>query len=60
MIVPYALGPGTYFVSLTFPDVTTAVTQGAEWKPPEWVTGTGPLHHALELRSDLLASQDPA
>jgi len=57
------LGPGTYFCSLTFPDVSTAMSQGHEWKPPEWVVqakGNRPLHDALEVRADLLKSKDAA
>ena len=42
------------------------MSSGEEWKPPEWAVegseaGAGaPLHHALEVRVDLLASQDEA
>eukprot|EP00729_Bicosta_minor_P023758 gene23758-28509_t len=41
------IGPGSYFVSLTFPDVSTAVMQGRDWTPPEWVKDSrgGPLHN---------------
>jgi len=56
---PPCLGPGSYFVSLTFPDVTEAMSAGEDWKPPEWaVSGTGPLHSGLEVRADLLKSYD--
>lgn len=52
------LGPGTYFVSLTFPDLSDAVSSGEEWTPPEWaVDKKGPLHSALEVRADLLKSR---
>jgi len=56
------IGPGSYFVSLTFPDVSSAVQAGRDWKPPDWVKDSkgGPLHNALELRTDLLANQTPA
>eukprot|EP00912_Choanoflagellata_sp_UC4_P000720 UC4_evm1s449 len=53
------LGPGTYYLSLTDPDVTTGIIKGEEWKAPEWVEREGPLHHAVEVRVDLLASQQP-
>ena len=33
--------PGSYFVSLTFPDISSAVTMGRNWKPPAWVAGRG-------------------
>ncbi|CAE8588836.1 unnamed protein product [Polarella glacialis] len=57
------LGPGSYFVSLTYPDVSQAMCKGAEWTPPPWVKsgkGDRPLHDGLEVRADLLQSQDPA
>jgi 3-dehydroquinate dehydratase type I len=66
------LGPGSYFVSLTYSDVSEAMSSGEEWKPPAWAVegnadaegndagGDAPLHHSLEVRVDLLKSQDEA
>eukprot|EP00658_Telonema_sp_P-2_P041011 TRINITY_DN29326_c0_g1_i1.p1 TRINITY_DN29326_c0_g1~~TRINITY_DN29326_c0_g1_i1.p1 ORF type:complete len:448 (+),score=68.88 TRINITY_DN29326_c0_g1_i1:222-1565(+) len=52
------LGAGTYYASLTSPELTDAMKTGAEWKPPPNVSSQ-PLHSAMEIRVDLLASQDP-
>ena len=34
--------------------------KGRDWKPPDWVKDSkgGPLHNALELRTDLLVSEN--
>eukprot|EP00933_Yihiella_yeosuensis_P028733 TRINITY_DN22567_c0_g1_i1.p1 TRINITY_DN22567_c0_g1~~TRINITY_DN22567_c0_g1_i1.p1 ORF type:complete len:441 (-),score=60.98 TRINITY_DN22567_c0_g1_i1:128-1450(-) len=55
------LGPGSYFVSLTYPDVSQAMETGKNWTPPPFVVsekGSGPLHDGLEVRADLLKSYD--
>lgn len=53
-----ALGPGTYYASLTSPDLTDAMRKGFEWKPPSDMAQV-PLHSAMEIRVDLLAHQEP-
>eukprot|EP00040_Diaphanoeca_grandis_P019716 m.104254 g.104254 ORF g.104254 m.104254 type:complete len:449 (+) comp27557_c0_seq9:354-1700(+) len=54
------LGPGTYYVSLTYPDLSEAMDCGEKWTPPEWsVSDKGDnLHNALEVRADLLRDWD--
>jgi len=54
------LGPGSYFVSLTFPDVSEAMNSGEEWKPPPWAVQhkDQPLHSGFEMRVDLLRSPE--
>eukprot|EP00931_Biecheleriopsis_adriatica_P092594 TRINITY_DN66394_c0_g1_i2.p1 TRINITY_DN66394_c0_g1~~TRINITY_DN66394_c0_g1_i2.p1 ORF type:complete len:331 (+),score=64.88 TRINITY_DN66394_c0_g1_i2:36-995(+) len=56
------LGSGTYFVSLTYSDVTQAMSTGKDWEAPKWLKsdkGDGKhLHDGLEVRADLLKQQD--
>lgn len=55
--------PGTYFVSMTFPDMRSVMSAKIGWKAPEWISNNG-KHHGLEFRADLLtdaviAEDDP-
>ena len=49
------MGKGTYFVSMTFPDIRKVMSTRSDWKVPDWITNKGgPPHDGLEFRADLL------
>ena len=49
------MGKGTYFVSMTFPDIREVMSTRSDWKVPNWITNKGgPPHDGLEFRADLL------
>eukprot|EP00940_MAST-03C_sp_MAST-3C-sp2_P003337 g3337.t1 len=54
------LSRGSYFVSLTFPDMQSVLSSSPSWKAPSWIVNhdeSEPSHDALEVRSDLLADR---